>query len=98
MLSCTLSLHDALPICPPLRSTVNTTSSTAGCSRRMTTLTPGRSSPTFRAWFRISAITANGTRRSEEHTSELQSPCRLVCRLLLENKKLQLNHNLELTN
>src|ERR1039457_3575896 len=24
--------------------------------------------------------------RSEEHTSELQSPCHLVCRLLLENK------------
>src|SRR5256885_11036294 len=27
-------------------------------------------------------------RRSEEHTSELQSPCNLVCRLLLEKKKL----------
>src|SRR5688500_16972021 len=27
--------------------------------------------------------------RSEEHTSELQSPCKLVCRLLLEKKKLQ---------
>src|SRR5256885_4447464 len=27
------------------------------------------------------------TRRSEEHTSELQSPCNLVCRLLLEKKK-----------
>src|SRR5256885_6234304 len=26
-------------------------------------------------------------RRSEEHTSELQSPCNLVCRLLLEKKK-----------
>src|SRR5256885_10890382 len=26
--------------------------------------------------------------RSEEHTSELQSPCNLVCRLLLEKKKL----------
>src|SRR3989454_7921856 len=32
---------------------------------------------------------ANGvvTDRSEEHTSELQSPCNLVCRLLLEKKK-----------
>src|SRR5256885_9427621 len=29
--------------------------------------------------------------RSEEHTSELQSPCNLVCRLLLE-KKTQLTH------
>src|SRR5256885_4805149 len=28
-----------------------------------------------------------GRRRSEEHTSELQSPCNLVCRLLLEKKK-----------
>src|SRR2546426_7949278 len=32
----------------------------------------------------LSAI-LNG--RSEEHTSELQSPCNLVCRLLLEKKK-----------
>src|SRR5256885_6023625 len=29
------------------------------------------------------------TSRSEEHTSELQSPCNLVCRLLLEKKKNQ---------
>src|ERR1039457_2280458 len=28
--------------------------------------------------------------RSEEHTSELQSPCNLVCRLLLENKKWEI--------
>src|SRR5256885_10439439 len=28
--------------------------------------------------------------RSEEHTSELQSPCNLVCRLLLEKKKKSL--------
>src|SRR2546426_3802698 len=28
-----------------------------------------------------------GIQRSEEHTSELQSPCNLVCRLLLEKKK-----------
>src|SRR2546426_5397769 len=31
-------------------------------------------------------------RRSEEHTSELQSPCNLVCRLLLEKKKNNNNH------
>src|SRR2546426_7872066 len=30
---------------------------------------------------------ALGMLRSEEHTSELQSPCNLVCRLLLEKKK-----------
>src|SRR5256885_16146792 len=29
--------------------------------------------------------------RSEEHTSELQSPCNLVCRLLLEKKKKLIN-------
>src|SRR5256885_8900188 len=29
--------------------------------------------------------------RSEEHTSELQSPCNLVCRLLLEKKKIAMN-------
>src|SRR2546426_6067336 len=35
------------------------------------------------------ALTAiyEGGLRSEEHTSELQSPCNLVCRLLLEQKK-----------
>src|SRR5256885_10088291 len=33
----------------------------------------------------IASRTALGT-RSEEHTSELQSPCNLVCRLLLEKK------------
>src|SRR2546426_7002771 len=31
--------------------------------------------------------TSDGQERSEEHTSELQSPCNLVCRLLLEKKK-----------
>src|SRR5256885_11362517 len=36
-----------------------------------------------RRWNRVRA----GRRRSEEHTSELQSPCNLVCRLLLEKKK-----------
>src|SRR5256885_9672479 len=30
--------------------------------------------------------------RSEEHTSELQSPCNLVCRLLLEKKKDSRHH------
>src|SRR5256885_10719871 len=33
---------------------------------------------------------ARKAQRSEEHTSELQSPCNLVCRLLLEKKKTQL--------
>src|SRR5256885_13317802 len=39
---------------------------------------------------RLPALTRDGLpelERSEEHTSELQSPCNLVCRLLLEKKK-----------
>src|SRR2546426_3697838 len=38
---------------------------------------------------RVRAAHATGATRSrsEEHTSELQSPCNLVCRLLLEKKK-----------
>src|SRR5256885_5352343 len=39
----------------------------------------GTSTWTYDGWF--------GDVRSEEHTSELQSPCNLVCRLLLEKKK-----------
>src|SRR5256885_2762361 len=34
-----------------------------------------------------SSSARTSSRRSEEHTSELQSPCNLVCRLLLEKKK-----------
>src|SRR5256885_7042823 len=33
-------------------------------------------------------------KRSEEHTSELQSPCNLVCRLLLEKKKKVVSYHL----
>src|SRR4051794_41735654 len=36
-----------------------------------------------------SAWSSRSSRRSEEHTSELQSPVHLVCRLLLEKKKQQ---------
>src|SRR2546426_6084964 len=36
---------------------------------------------------RIGRNELDGSDRSEEHTSELQSPCNLVCRLLLEKKK-----------
>src|SRR2546426_5310676 len=35
----------------------------------------------------IEALLSEKAERSEEHTSELQSPCNLVCRLLLEKKK-----------
>src|SRR5205807_10040209 len=36
----------------------------------------------------VAGLVGGGGQRSEEHTSELQSPCNLVCRLLLEKKKL----------
>src|SRR2546426_2281907 len=63
----TLSLHDALPICP-LR-------------HRHRHLALPRLRPLHLDTHRAAH------RRSEEHTSELQSPCNLVCRLLLEKKK-----------
>src|SRR5947208_11340629 len=70
----TLSLHDALPICPAAPSGSATRSRTswrcAGAGRTCT-----------------ASISSARPRRSEEHTSELQSPDHLVCRLLLEKKK-----------
>src|SRR2546426_1655930 len=70
----TLSLHDALPIYSYSFTTVTRTS--------------GRTS----GWILIPTLYSPSSRigtakRSEEHTSELQSPCNLVCRLLLEKKK-----------
>src|SRR5256885_7321403 len=44
--------------------------------------------PSRRCWRRLRG-SAWTLLRSEEHTSELQSPCNLVCRLLLEKKKYQ---------
>src|SRR2546426_5421163 len=40
-----------------------------------------------RVMFMTGGAVGAETARSEEHTSELQSPCNLVCRLLLEKKK-----------
>src|SRR2546426_5860104 len=39
------------------------------------------------AFQELDALGHSQPHRSEEHTSELQSPCNLVCRLLLEKKK-----------
>src|SRR5256885_13087061 len=43
----------------------------------------------LKAWFllEVFGLRHSDEGRSEEHTSELQSPCNLVCRLLLEKKK-----------
>src|SRR5438552_13509192 len=42
---------------------------------------------------RLAACSARALSRSEEHTSELQSPDHLVCRLLLEKKKKKKTKN-----
>src|SRR5256885_12770331 len=47
-------------------------------------LPPGDHSGNSALW--RAAPVHSGAGRSEEHTSELQSPCNLVCRLLLEKK------------
>src|SRR5256885_7634369 len=43
--------------------------------------------PSQTLWIVSAIYQQSYTIRSEEHTSELQSPCNLVCRLLLEKKK-----------
>src|ERR1039457_414843 len=51
---------------------------------------PGTSSELhgpFRPYWSTRRNTKRALNSSEEHTSELQSPCNLVCRLLLEKKK-----------
>src|SRR5258708_13441203 len=89
----TLSLHDALPIfCRRF-----TLAKASICS-------PGQRRRRYAPINSISTITIRSrTKRSEEHTSELQSPDHLVCRLLLEkNKKsghlsMMLYHSLPLS-
>src|SRR2546429_4700036 len=72
----TLSLHDALPISPryQARQHFRYRAKRRQDSRFWPRQTPPRAPPKPR-------------RRSEEHTSELQSRLHLVCRLLLEKKK-----------
>src|SRR5438552_9749729 len=68
-----LSLHDALPIWAQFRSGWTLPISLSRCATRSNRTTG----------FEDGRLRAPG---SEEHTSELQSPDQLVCRLLLENK------------
>src|SRR5256885_13204941 len=72
----TLSLHDALPISCWTKSSARSTRPGA-CT----------SSACCAGWRTASLRSSSSRTRSEEHTSELQSPCNLVCRLLLEKKK-----------
>src|SRR2546426_3859883 len=70
----TLSLHDALPISSRVMRATSESISRPGAAR-CAAAGPGAARPR-----------ATNAVRSEEHTSELQSPCNLVCRLLLEKK------------
>src|SRR5436305_11790424 len=76
----TLSLHDALPISPPGGTTASPPRSSP--ANRVVALNSVRRPAPFRRGSR-----AAEKKRSEEHTSELQSRPHLVCRLLLEKKK-----------
>src|SRR3712207_7119616 len=78
----TLSLHDALPIC--LRDAAREAQRVPAVVRAQADEDRGRPLP---AQLQPQADQARRRRRSEEHTSELQSRQYLVCRLLLEKKK-----------
>src|SRR5256885_11139760 len=70
--------------------TFNTTASTtADITKRTLHVTATADSKVYDG---NTTAAAHLTDRSEEHTSELQSPCNLVCRLLLDKKK----HTLDL--
>src|SRR2546425_9930937 len=76
----TLSLHDALPISWPTSSR---------CLKWMSAVAVavGFSTSLSVASLMTPSVPSLPTKRSEEHTSELQSLAYLVCRLLLEKKK-----------
>src|SRR5258708_16589310 len=74
----TLSLHDALPISPGWPGSSSALHACGAPHARGRRRTAGSTTRRRR--------TTSGM-RSEEHTSELQSPDHLVCRLLLEKKK-----------
>src|SRR5258708_31369620 len=58
------------------------------CAISPTIFSPPRHRPPWPATWRSARLARSRSfRRSEEHTSELQSPDHLVCRLLLEKKK-----------
>src|SRR5256885_8198434 len=79
-------LHDALPIFGPTRKCLEgCESQNAAPTAAMIAAAAASHQCGFRG--RAAAVT-----RSEEHTSELQSPCNLVCRLLLEKKNSYPNH------
>src|SRR3712207_8943095 len=87
----TLSLHDALPI--SFRSCLSRGFRRSGANTEGPPLCETRLRTCGVRPFG-SRATTRSRRRSEEHTSELQSRQYLVCRLLLEKKKNYLSRNL----
>src|SRR5205807_9838272 len=94
----TLSLHDALPIFAAFtRLNVGKIPLTNGELIRALFLKRGKGGSPGSLQLRIAhewdalekTLQGSDFWRSEEHTSELQSPCNLVCRLLLEKKKMK---------
>ena len=88
----TLSLHDALPISKGLKLTESRKLSALNFADEIEKLIHqiGIENGTVEIVIHPSEPSFYGMNtvdRSEEHTSELQSPCNLVCRLLLEKKK-----------
>src|SRR5205807_8040843 len=87
----TLSLHDALPI--SFLALIG--AGFASGAKPRVGIAHGKGAIDLDGAFGTSALDGGGLYlgregrwgRSEEHTSELQSPCNLVCRLLLEKKK-----------
>src|SRR5688500_19171971 len=84
----TLSLHDALPI--SMISAPRPFAARSVRSARSSTPGSGASGPVGIRKAPRPPVAFAMRDRSEEHTSELQSPCNLVCRLLLEKKKQQM--------
>src|SRR2546422_7601257 len=86
----TLSLHDALPICLPVKRSLRRRPARGEPDRQVGHV-PHRPIEVLGGQ-RIDVEVGRGVHevdgvRSEEHTSELQSRLHLVCRLLLEKKK-----------
>src|SRR5688572_31545638 len=88
----TLSLHDALPICSA-RAWDDGDALAVRELHDLGDLLGGRGEDYGVGRELVPAVKlANRERRSEEHTSELQSQSNLVCRLLLEKKKNKHTH------
>src|SRR5258708_14847299 len=85
----TLSLHDALPIYPI--DFVCVGDGEKPMARLVSMLEAGKR-PLLRELPQESTPHPDALPRSEEHTSELQSPDHLVCRLLLETKKQEITY------